>query len=133
MATTSWRWTLTTADVSSLGEVQDILKAFFAIDAKTAEMYKKNLTLALLEVAFRLPTAAVDLDDKQKGTTPRVVQIKLFLDQYFDKLSAFDDIKGYVADLTFGEARVFMQEILPKMLISVGFSFPRHQPYTASC
>jgi len=107
---------------SALAEVQSILKDFLAINTKTAEMYKKNLSLALLEVTFRLPQAEQDPDTESKGMTPRVVQTGLFLEGCFDKLSAFDDVKGYVSDLSFKEAKAFMERVLPKMLAAVSFT-----------
>ncbi|KAK1830396.1 N-alpha-acetyltransferase 25, NatB auxiliary subunit [Podospora conica] len=101
---------------SALEEVQAILKQYFAIDTKTAAMYKKNLSLALLETTFQLAGGSQTSDDGPKGMTPRVIQIGLFLQKYFDKLSAFEDVKGYVADLSFEEAKTLMEEVLPNLL-----------------
>jgi hypothetical protein len=92
------------------------------MDTKTAAMYKKNLSLALLETTFQLPGGSQPPDDSPKGMTPRVIQLGLFLQQYFDKLSAFEDVKAYVADLSFEEAKTLMEEILPKLLDGVGFA-----------
>lgn len=103
-------------------EVQAILRQYFALDIKTAAMYKKNLSLALLETTFQLPGGSQVLDDGPKGMTPRVIQLGLFLQQYFDKLSAFEDVKAYVADLSFEEAKTLMEEILPKLLDGVSFA-----------
>ncbi|KAK3346105.1 N-acetyltransferase B complex non catalytic subunit-domain-containing protein [Lasiosphaeria hispida] len=100
----------------ALGEVKSILKEFLAIDTKAAEMYKKNLILALLETTFRLPATTSSSDVGKRGLTPRVIQMGLFLDQYFERLSAFDDVKDYVADLTFEEAKVFMEDVVPNIL-----------------
>jgi hypothetical protein len=52
--------------------------------------------------------------------SPRVVQIGLFLDQYFERLSAFDDVRSYVAELGFDEIKAFMEDVLPKILDEVG-------------
>jgi hypothetical protein len=41
------------------------------------------------------------------------------LDQYFERLSAFDDIKGYVPDLGFEEAKTLLEEVIPKILDEV--------------
>ena len=82
-------------------------------------MYKKNLSLALLETTFQLPGGSQPPDSEPRGMTHRVVQIGLFLQQYFDKLSAFEDVKAYVADLSFEEAKTLMEEILPKLLDGV--------------
>lgn len=107
---------------SALEEVQAILKQYFAIDTKTAAMYKKNLSVALLETTFQLPGGSQAPADGPKGMTPRVVQIGLFLQQYFDKLSAFEDVKACVADLSFEEAKTLMEEIVPKLLDGVSFA-----------
>ncbi|KAK0610996.1 N-acetyltransferase B complex non catalytic subunit-domain-containing protein [Immersiella caudata] len=104
---------------AALREVQDILKEFFAIETKTAQMYKKNLSLALLESSFRLSALAQDSAQGDTGMTPRVVQIGLLLDDCFDKLAAFDDVKGYVSILTFEEAKALVDVILPKMFDSI--------------
>ncbi|KAK4445090.1 N-acetyltransferase B complex non catalytic subunit-domain-containing protein [Podospora aff. communis PSN243] len=104
---------------ASLKEVQNVLKDFFAIETKTAQMYKKNLSLALLESTFHLSTLAQDSALEATGMTPRVVQIGLLLDDCFDKLSAFDDVKGYVSLLTFEEAKTLVDVILPKMFDSI--------------
>jgi hypothetical protein len=104
---------------SALGEVQAILKRYIDIKDTASAMYKKNLSLALLETTFRLPATALNSNDNN-GLSPRVVQIGLFLDQYFERLSAFDDVKGYVAELGFDEIKTLMEDVLPKMLDEVG-------------
>ncbi|KAK0712889.1 N-acetyltransferase B complex non catalytic subunit-domain-containing protein [Lasiosphaeria miniovina] len=101
---------------AAFGEVQAILNKFISLTASASEMYKKNISVALLETTFRTPTLLLSPDPGHKGLTPRVIQIGLFLDNYFDKLSAFDDVKYYVAQLSFEEARAFMEDIFPKIL-----------------
>ncbi|KAK5659258.1 hypothetical protein OQA88_1350 [Cercophora sp. LCS_1] len=100
---------------SALAQVRSILKSFLALDAKTAAMYKKNLSLALLELTFALE-GADEFDPGSNGLSARAIQVGLFLEQYFDKLSAFDDVRNYVEDLGFEEARCLVKEILPRML-----------------
>ncbi|KAK0625433.1 N-acetyltransferase B complex non catalytic subunit-domain-containing protein [Bombardia bombarda] len=102
---------------AALGEVQNTLKKFISIKSKANAMYKKNISIALLETTFRLPKPILTPSPDHKGLTPRVVQISLFLDHCFDKLSAFDDVKDYVAQLSFEEAKAFMEQVLPKMLV----------------
>jgi len=87
-------------------------------------MYKKNISLALLETTFRLPATLLNPNPDHKGLTPRVIQIGLFLENYYDRLSAFDDVKDYVAQLTFEEAKAFTGDVLTKMLESVS----KHAP-----
>ncbi|KAK4148894.1 N-acetyltransferase B complex non catalytic subunit-domain-containing protein [Chaetomidium leptoderma] len=100
---------------SALGEVQALLKRYIDIKDKASEMYKKNLSLALLETTFRLPAATLNPNHDNAGLSPRVVQIGLFLDQYFERLSAFDDVKSYVAELGFEEVKTLMETVLPKI------------------
>ena len=107
-----------TADNSALNEVQTILNRFVAIREKATPMYQKNISLAILDTAFQASATAAPSTDS-KGMTPRVIQLGLYLDQYFDKLSAFDDVKNYVARLGFEEAKAFVQDLLPKLLEEV--------------
>lgn len=102
----------------ALSQVRSVLQSFLAIDAKTAAMYKKNLALALLALTFALE-GAEESDPKSNGLTGRTIQLGLFLERYFDKLAAFGDIQGYLADLSFEEARCLVTEILPRMLEAV--------------
>jgi N-terminal acetyltransferase B complex non-catalytic subunit len=89
-------------------------------------MYKKNIALALLETNFRMPKSLLPETVGPKGLTPRVAQICLFLDQNFDRLSAFDDLKSYVTELSFEEAKYFIEEMIPKLIGDV--STPLSQP-----
>lgn len=103
---------------SALAEVQATLQKYIDIKDKASEMYKKNLSLALLETTFRLPAMTVN-PNHDDGVSPRVVQIGLFLDQYFERLSAFDDVKGYMAELGFDEIAILMDGVLPGILDEV--------------
>lgn len=113
--------TNTPPPTSALSEVQTLLKKFIEIKDKASAMYKKNLSLALLETTFRLPVTTLDPNRNSTSLSPRVVQIGLFLDQYFERLSAFDDVKGYVAELGFEEAKTLLDQVLPRMVHEVGF------------
>ena len=84
-------------------------------------MYKRNLALALLEITFKLPGPEPTSDVAPNHKTPRVIQLGLYIQRYFDKLSTFADIRDYAADLSFEEARVLLREILPSMVSEVGF------------
>lgn len=110
---------LTGSPCSAIGEVQVILKRFIDIKDKASEMYKKNLSLALLETTFRLSVTTLNPNHDSIGLSPRVVQIGLFLDQYFERLAAFDDIKGYVADLSFEEAKALLENVVPRIVDEV--------------
>ncbi|KAK1753348.1 N-acetyltransferase B complex non catalytic subunit-domain-containing protein [Echria macrotheca] len=101
---------------AALEEVQSILQDFFALKTKKPDTYKKNLALALLEASSKLyslsPVTAPDV----KGMTSRVIQLGLFLEQYFDRLSVFDDVKEYVSCLSFEEVQTLLEDIFPSML-----------------
>ncbi|KAK4162403.1 N-acetyltransferase B complex non catalytic subunit-domain-containing protein [Cladorrhinum sp. PSN259] len=99
----------------ALAEVQDILKKFIGIKDKATPMYKKNISLALLETTFRLPSTTLNPNHNESGLSPRVAQIGLYLDQYYERLAAFDDVKGYVAELSFEEVKSFLDDVLPKI------------------
>ncbi|KAJ4291433.1 hypothetical protein N0V88_006026 [Collariella sp. IMI 366227] len=101
---------------SALAEVQSILKRYIDIKDTASAMYKKNISLALLETTFRLPATTLERDHNNTSLSPRVVQIGLFLDQYFERLSAFDDVKGYVSELGFEEVKTLVEDVLPKIL-----------------
>ncbi|KAK4229278.1 N-acetyltransferase B complex non catalytic subunit-domain-containing protein [Podospora fimiseda] len=100
---------------AALAEVQKTLNKFIELKDKATPMYKKNISLALLETTFKLPSTTLNPNHDQSGLSPRVVQIGLYLDQYYERLAAFDDIKGYVADLSFEEIKSFMDDVLPKI------------------
>lgn len=86
-----------------------------------AQMYVKNIGLALLEMTFQIPPSLLPMSTDNGQLTPRVAQICLFLDQHYNKLSAFDDVKNYVTDLTYGEAKYFLDTMLPKLAADVSF------------
>ncbi|KAK4142908.1 N-acetyltransferase B complex non catalytic subunit-domain-containing protein [Dichotomopilus funicola] len=99
---------------SALNEVQAVLKKYIDIKDQASAMYKKNISLALLETTFRLPTGSAG--DETGGLSPRVAQIGRFLDQYFERLSAFEDVKSYVAELSFDEVKSLLDEVIPKVV-----------------
>lgn len=101
---------------SALGEVQTILNKYIEMKDKASAMYRKNLNLALLETTFHLPNPVQNPNHDNPGLSPRVVQIGLFLEQYFERLSAFADIKDYVAELEVEEIKMLMEDVLPKIL-----------------
>ncbi|KAL1853195.1 hypothetical protein VTK73DRAFT_9055 [Phialemonium thermophilum] len=100
---------------AAFAEVQKLLDAFIATKAPVAQMYKKNIALAVLEATFRLPESLLPDTFLSASPMPRVAQIGLFLDQNFDRPSAFDDVKGYVSSLSVEEVQYFLGEMLPKL------------------
>lgn len=110
-------------------QVQSLLDTFISTKAKVAQMYKKTIALAVLETTFRLPQTLLPRDSGVDKGMPRVVQICLFLDKNYDRLSAFDDVKGYVSSLTFQEVDYFLSDMLPKLAGDV--SIPLTEPLAA--
>ncbi|KAB5522967.1 N-acetyltransferase B complex non catalytic subunit-domain-containing protein [Coniochaeta sp. 2T2.1] len=96
-------------------EVQKTLQAFVSTKAKVAQMYKKNIAMAVLETSFRIPKALLGSSTADEKLTPRLTQLCLFLDQNYDRLSAFDDLKEYVTELSFEEAKHFVEGMIPKL------------------
>jgi len=74
-------------------------------------MYKKNMSLAFLELAFAVPPAAISGDSPSRPDA-----IGLYLKIWFEKASAFDDIKDFVAQMDFEEIQLLLRETLPKLL-----------------
>lgn len=85
-------------------------------------MYKRNIALALLETSFRIPKALLTGSAGSDRLTPRLTHICLYLDKNFDRLSAFDDLRGYVTELSFEEAKYFIEDMIPKLAGDVGAS-----------
>lgn len=74
-------------------------------------MYKKNIGLALLELAFSSPTSLLPPSLGQGKPSYRVIQLYLFLEQNVLQRATFDDVKEYVAQLTFDEAKYFIDNL----------------------
>jgi hypothetical protein len=85
-------------------------------------MYKKNIALAMIETHFHLPKSLLSEELSPDGLFPRVAQICLYLDNNYDRLSAFNDLKSYVEELTFEESKYLVEVMIPKLLESVSYS-----------
>lgn len=97
------------------------MKPFIGVKPKVAQMYVKNVGLALLEMTFQMPPSLLPMSSDDGKLTPRVAQICLFLDQHYNKLSAFDDVKIYVAELAYDEAKYLLDIVLPKLAGDVSY------------
>lgn len=75
-------------------------------------MYKKNIGLALLELAFSSPTSLLPPSLDAGKPSYRVIQLYLFIEQNVLQRATFDDAKEYVAQLTFQEAKYFIDNIV---------------------
>ncbi|KAK2611816.1 hypothetical protein N8I77_005139 [Diaporthe amygdali] len=92
-------------------EVQEVLQKFVSVQGTVAPMYKKNIGLALLELAFSSPTSLLPPSLGPGKPSYRVIQLYLFLEQNVLQRATFDDVKEYVAQLTFDEAKYFIDNL----------------------
>lgn len=99
--------------------VQDVLQRFTSFKSKIAQMYVKNISRALVEIAFRMPPTLLSASTDPAQPSARVVQLCLFLEKHFDKSSVFDDLRSYVEEMSFVETRSLLDQVLPKMLEAV--------------
>jgi hypothetical protein len=74
-------------------------------------MYKKNIALAILELTFKSPPSLLPPSLDPERPSPRVIQLYLFIEQNLLQRSTFDDIKEYMAELTFDEAKYFIENL----------------------
>lgn len=79
-------------------------------------MYKKNIGLVTLELAFQGPTNFPSGIASSGKASPRVITLYLFLEQSVFQRSAFDDVKQYVGQLSFGEAKYFVDNFSKTLL-----------------
>lgn len=74
-------------------------------------MYRKNIGLALLELAFSSPTSLLPPSPDPSKPSYRVIQLYLFIEQNLLQRATFDDVKEYVSQLSFEEARYFVDNL----------------------
>lgn len=92
-------------------EVQEVLQKFVSVQQSVAPMYKKNIGLALLELAFSSPTSLSPPSLDPSKPSYRVIQLYLFIEQNLLQRATFDDVKEYVSQLTFEEAKYFVENL----------------------
>lgn len=95
----------------SFTEVQEVLQKFVSVQQGVAPMYKKNIGLALLELAFSSPTSLLPPSLDPSKPSYRVIQLYLFIEQNLLQRATFDDVKEYVSQLTFEEAKYFVKNL----------------------
>lgn len=88
-----------------------MLQKFVSVQQGVAPMYKKNIGLALLELAFSSPTSLVPPSLDPNKPSHRVIQLYLFVEQNLLQRATFDDVKEYVSQLTFQEAKYFVDNL----------------------
>ncbi|PSR84113.1 N-acetyltransferase B complex non catalytic subunit-domain-containing protein [Coniella lustricola] len=100
---------------AAFSRLTDVLDAFVAIQSTAPPMYKKNISLATLELAFKNPSIL------SHGSTPdkpsaRVFTLYMILQQSLFQRAAFDDVKEYIAQLSIDEARYFIDNFSTTLL-----------------
>lgn len=80
-------------------------------------MFKKTISLALMEIAFRLPPTKRKAQNQ--GSTPRLLHLAMFLGKYYDRLSTFDDVRQYIEELSFTDTKTLVDEVFPEVLKDV--------------
>lgn len=109
---------------SAFTELQSILQKFVSVQDGVAPMYKKNIGLALLDLTFHTPLSLLPSGSGPGRPSPRVVQLLLFIDQNLLQRATFDDVKTYVADLTFDEAKYFIDNFTKNLSGPVSIFIP---------
>lgn len=110
--------------------LQNILHRFVSIQDGIAPMYKKNIGLALLDLTFRSPPSLLPSSSGPGRPSARVVQLLLFIDQNLLQRATFDDVKHYVADLTFEEAKCFIDNLVKTLSGPVSTAIPPSTAHT---
>lgn len=87
-------------------------------------MYKKNIGLALLDLTFHSPPSLLPSNGGPDRPSPRIVQLLLFIDQNLLQRATFDDVKNYVADLSFEEAKYFIENLTKTLFGPVSTVIP---------
>ena len=77
-------------------------------------VYSRIISLALLDTAFHLHESPDHFQVPSK-TRPRLAQIRLYLQQNYDKLACFDDLRPYVQQLSFDETRALFERVFPSL------------------
>lgn len=97
-----------TEHASALADATAILEKFVSADGSVSPMYKKNIGLVTLELAFQNPSGLLaGVTDPDKASS-RVMTLYLILEQCMFQRSAFDDVKDYIGQLTLEEAKYFV-------------------------
>lgn len=106
---------------SALAKVTSVLDRFVAA-TNVPPMYKKNMRLVSLELAFQGPSSVPSGIGGFDIPSSRVIVLFLVIEQGLFLRAAFDDVKQYVGQLTFEEAKYFIDNF-SKILLGKVSSF----------
>lgn len=79
-------------------------------------MYKKNIGLVTIELAFNDPSSLLAGVTGPNKASPRVITLYIILEQSLFQRSAFDDVKEYVGQLTLDETKYFLDNFSKTLL-----------------
>lgn len=113
-----------TGTYSALADATAILDKFVSTEASVSPMYKKNIGLVTLELAFQNPAGLLAGVTDPDRASSRVITLYLILEQCLFQRSAFDDVKDYIGQLTFEEAKYFLDNFSKILLGKVCCSIP---------
>lgn len=85
-------------------------------------MYKRNIGLVTLELAFQGPPSLLAGIAGPGRASSRVITLYLILEQSLFQRSAFDDVKEYIGQLSFEDAKYFIENFSKTLLGKVSVS-----------
>lgn len=114
-----------TADIlcSAFENAATILDRFISAPV-IPPMYKKNIGLVTLELAFQGP-AVFPSGIPTGKPSPRVITLYMILEQSIFQRAAFDDVKQYVDQLSLEEAKYFINNFSRVLLGKVSDPQPQ--------
>ncbi|CAK7199342.1 hypothetical protein SEUCBS139899_002020 [Sporothrix eucalyptigena] len=89
--------------------VQTLLTKFVA-SPKLPQLYRKNVSLALLETTFSLPPSLVP-ESKDGQSSVQVEQLLSYIEAHLDKASLFNDVRSFVEKLPFADAKDLLNRL----------------------
>lgn len=89
-------------------------------------MYKKNIGLVTLELAFQHSSSSLSSVTGSDKPSPRVITLYLVIEQNLFQRATFDDVKEYVGQLSFNEAKYFIDNFSKTLLVKVSPCRPHH-------
>lgn len=92
----------------AFADATSVLDRYVSTTSSVPPMYKKNIGLVTLELAFQGPPSFSTGIASPLKPSPRIITLYLVLEQSVFQRAAFDDVKEYVCQLSLGEAKYFL-------------------------
>lgn len=93
-----------TPNSSAFDEVSALIQKYVAQHGHFRKVYAKVIAQSTIEATFKLPAARAETTIADEES-PRVTQIRVYMERNVDQPSCFDDLKGFVEQLTFDEIK----------------------------